>query len=125
MMGIEVWLLVGASLLTVELFLRSGLLSRCLALVAIMRRAQRALVRRGVTEDRKERAVTALWLYTMKRTAVLALTIAAVFLPLALLYLVDLRFNMRVFALLDWSSSHLAFMFATIVYALVRRQYGR
>ena len=124
-MGIEFWLLVGASLLTVELFLRSGVLSRCWALVAVLRRAQRALGRRGVTEARKERLITALWLQTMKNTAVLALTIVAVFLPLALLYIANLLWNMRVFAMLDWGLSHLSLIFAAIVYSIVRRRYGR
>lgn len=124
-MTIEFWFLVGASLVTVELFLRSGVLSQCWALVNVMRRAQRTLSRRGVTEARKEQLITALWLQTMKSTAVLALTIGSVFLPLALLYLSDRLFNMRVFAMLDWSLSHLALIVAVVVYSLVRRRYGR
>ena len=112
-------------MLTVELFLRAGVLSRCWALVTILRRAQRALRRRGVMEDRKERLITALWLQTMKHTAVLTLTIVSVFLPFALLYLTDLFYNLRVFAMLNWSTSHLALIFTAIIYALVRRRYGR
>jgi len=123
-MSIEILILIGASLLTVELFLQTNMLSRCLALIAVMRRAQRAIGRRGVTEYRKERAVTGLWLLTMKHTFTLALSVLAVFIPLALLYIADLRSNIRVFGLLDWGPGHLTLIFATLAYALGRRMCG-
>jgi len=120
----ETWLLVGASVLTVELFLRSHTLSRCLVLATVMRRAQRALGRRSVTEYRKEQAVTGLWLLTMKHTFSLSLNVLAVFTPLALLYIADLHLDIRVFELLDWGPKHLTLIFATVAYALARRRCG-
>lgn len=89
-----------------------------------MRRAQRTLGRKGVTESRKELFITALWLQTMKSTVVLALTIMAVFLPLSILYLLDNMLNMHVFALLDWGLDHFAIITMVVVYSLVRRCYG-
>lgn len=124
-MSIEIWVLIGASLLTVELFLQTSMFSRCLVLATIMRRAQRAIGRRGVTEYRKERAVTGLWLLTMKHTFILALNVLTVIMPLALLYVADLRLNIRVFELLDWGPRHLTLIFATLAYALVRRLCGK
>lgn len=123
-MNTEIWVLIGASLLTVELFLQTNVVSRCLALVTIMRRAQRAIGSRSVTEYRKERAITGLWLLTMKHTFTLALNVFTVFAPLALLYIADLRWNMRVFELLDWGPRHLTLIFATLAYALFRRLCG-
>lgn len=123
-MSIEAWVLLGASLLTVELFLQTNTLSRCLALVTVMQRAQRAIGRRSVTEYRKERAVTGLWLLTMKHTFALALSVLAVFVPLTLLYIADLCSNMGAFELLDWGPGHLVLIFATMAYALVRRLCG-
>lgn len=124
-MSIEIWFIIGASLLTIELFLQTNTLSRCLALVTVMRRAQRAIGRRSVTEHRKERAVTGLWLLTMNHTLTLALNIIAVFMPLALLYIADLSPNMRVFELLDWGPRHFIIIFAALAYALIRRWCGR
>jgi len=123
-MTVKFWLLVGTSLLTIEIFIRSGVLSRCWAIVTVMRRAQRTLGRRVVTEVRKEQVITALWLQTMKSTAVLALTIAAVFFPLVLLYFADNLLNTRAFEWLDWGLSHWAFIIVLIVYSFVRRRYG-
>ena len=123
-MTVNFWLLVSISLLTIELFIRSGVLSRCWAIVTVMRRAQRTLGRRVLTEVRKEQFITALWLETMKSTAVLALTIAAVFFPLALLYLADNLMNTRAFEWLDWGLSHWALMIVLAVYTFVRRRYG-
>ena len=124
-MSIQIWFIIGASLLTVELFTQANTLSRCLALVTVMRRAQRAIGRRSVTERRKERAVTGLWLLTMKHTFTLTLNVLAVFMPLALLYIADIRWNTRVFELLDWGPSHLTLIVVTIAYALLRRLCGR
>lgn len=123
-MTVEFWLLVGTSLLTVEIFIRSGALSRCWAIVTVMRRAQRTLRRRVMTEVRKEQLITALWLQTMKSTALLALTIAAVFFPLALLYLADNFLNTRAFEWLDWGLSHWALIIVLVVYSFVRRRCG-
>ncbi len=124
MIGIEVWLLVGTGLLTVELFLRCRVLKQCWALGKIMRRAQRALGRRGGNEARKECVITALWLQTIKRTSSLALTIVTVFLPLTLLYLADHRWKMHVFSMLNYGLGHLALIIAAMLYALLRRRYG-
>jgi hypothetical protein len=124
-MNIEVWFIIGAGLITVELFLQTNTLSRCLTLLTVMRRAQRAIRRRSATESRKERAVTGLWLLTMKHTLTLALNILAVFMPVALLWVVDIYSNMRIFALLNWGSQHLILIFATVAYALARRSRGR
>ena len=123
-MTIKYWLLVGTSLLTVEMFIRSGELSRCWAIVTVMRRALRALARRVVTEVRKEQLITALWLQTMKNTAVLALTIATVFFPLALLYFADSLLNTRAFEWLDWGLSHWALIIVLVVYSFFRRRCG-
>lgn len=118
------WILVVTSLLTVELLLRTNTIFRCRALVSVMRRAQRAIGRRNVTEYRKELAVTGLWLLTMKHTLTLALNLFTVFTPIALLYIADQSSNIRVFELLDWGPLHLALIFASVAYALVRRRYG-
>ena len=123
-MTVKFWLLVGTSLLTIEMFIRSGVLSRCWVIVTVMRRAQRTLGRRVVTEVRKEQLITALWLQTMKSTAVLALTIAAVFFPLALLYFADNLLNARAFEWLDWGLSHWILRIALVVYSFLRRRYG-
>lgn len=125
LMRIEILILIGASLLTVELFLQTKTLSRCLALIDVMRRAQRAIGRQSVAEYRKERAITGLWLLTMKHTLTLALNVLAVFTPLVLLYIADLHSNIRIFELLDWGLGHLTLIFATLAYALVRRLYGK
>jgi hypothetical protein len=123
-MTVKFWIMIGTSLLTIEIFIRSGVLSRCWAIVTVMRRAQRTLGRRVATEVRKEQLITALWLQTMKSTAVLALTIAAVFFPLALLYFADNLLNTRVFEWLDWGLGHWALIIVLVVYSFVRRRYG-
>jgi hypothetical protein len=123
-MAVKFWFLLGASLLTTEMFIRSGVLSRCWKLITIIRRAQRTLVMRGVTETRKEQFITTLWLQTMESTAVLAVTILAVFSPLVVLYLADNMLNLHMFALLDWSLNHFALISMIIVYSFVRKRYG-
>ena len=123
-MTVEFWFLVGTSLLTIEIFIRSGALSRCWTIVNVMRRAQRTLRRRGVTEARKEQLITALWLQTIKSTAVLALTIMAVFLPITILYLADYMLITHVFVWLDWGLSHWTLIIVLAAYSFLRRFYG-
>lgn len=123
-MTVEFWFLVGTSLLTIEIFIRSGVLSRCWAVVTVMRRAQRVLSRRRVTEVRKEQLITALWLQTMKSTAVLAVTVVVLFLPITLLYFVDYMLNARVFGWLDWGLNHWALVIVLAAYSFFRRRYG-
>jgi hypothetical protein len=123
-MTVEFWFLVGTSLLTIEIFIRSGVLSRCWAVVTVMRRAQRVLSRRRVTEARKEQLITALWLQTMKSTAVLAVTVVVLFLPITLLYFADYMLNARVFGWLDWGLNHWALVIVLAAYSLFRRRYG-
>lgn len=124
-MGITIWLLIAANLLTVELFLVAGVAGRCRDLVSTMTRAKRVLARRGASDIWKERAVTALWLQMMRHTALLALTIIGVFLPMLLLYLADREWRLGAFDLFQSAFVQISLCGGLIAYFLTRRRLGK
>lgn len=124
-MGITVWLLIAANIFTVELFLLAGVAGRCRNLARTMTRAKRVLVRHGASDIWKERAVTALWFQMMRHTALLALTIVGVFLPLLLLYIADREWRLGAFDLFQSAFLQILLGGSLIAYALTRHHLGK